>query len=245
MRVLQLIGVAAMACSALRAQSAFAVASVKPAGAQSRMGSDFRVLPGGTLRVTNLNLIFLIMQAFDVKHYQVAGAPGWVGSDEFDILAKAEGEPSRAEVMKMLQALLAERFHLKVHRETREGNVYTLVVAKNGFKLQASTGDEQYIREYRNTPDHLPGVSYTLTGKRASLVAIAQNLGNHFGRPVLDRTGIQGEFDFKLDYATDDNPETGPPILISIQEQLGLKLQAAKGPVEMLVIDSIDKLSEN
>jgi uncharacterized protein (TIGR03435 family) len=251
MRALVGSSIAAIVSCGLFGQSAgvpaaFDVASVKPASATSRQGADFRVLPGGTLQVTNLNLRVIIEEAFGVKAYQISGGPGWFGTDEFDIEAKADGNANRGRVMAMLRTLLAERFQLKVHRETREGNVYVLVVAKNGPNLKAATGEQSFVRLYRNTPTDQPGVSYTIAGQKASLALLAERLADmQLDRPVLDRTGIKGEFDFKLDYAIDDNPDSGPSIFSAIQEQLGLKLEAAKGPVETLVIDHVERPSGN
>ncbi len=240
--------VAAFASAALFAQEkpAFDVASVKPAGPDGRGGRDFRTYPGGRLHITNLPLDVIIREAYGIKRYQLSGGPAWLHTDEFDIEAKSEGDPGRAQMMAMLQALLAGRFQLKLRRETREQNVYALTVAKNGPRLTPSTAAEFYIRLYRNTPMELPGVDYTIAGQKATLAQIAEGLGdNQLGRPVLDRTGIPGEYDFKLRYATDDNPDTGPSIFAAIQEQLGLKLEAARGPVEILVIEKAEKPSGN
>jgi uncharacterized protein (TIGR03435 family) len=145
------VGVAVFASGTLFAQPAFDVASVKPADPNGLV-VDFRVYPGGRLHITNLSLDAIIQEAFAVKHYQLSGGPGWLKTDLFDIEARAEGDPSRERMMAMLQTLLAGRFQLKVHRETREGNVYALVVAKGGPKLTPSTANESYIRLYRNTP---------------------------------------------------------------------------------------------
>ena len=129
------------------AAPAFEVASVKPADPNSRRGMDFRTAPGGSLTVTNLTLQTLVQEAYGVERYRIAGGPKWLDSDRFDIAAKAEGDPNRKQMMAMLQTLLADRFQLKVRRETREGNVYALVVAKNAPKLQEPTsGDQSYIR---------------------------------------------------------------------------------------------------
>ncbi|MGD0869590.1 MAG: TIGR03435 family protein [Bryobacteraceae bacterium] len=222
----------------------FEVASVKPAS-QPQQGLDFRVYPGGRLHITNLTLNVILQQAYDVKGYQMAGGPAWMDTDRFDVEAKAEGDPTKAQIMAMLQALLADRFQLKVRRESREGNVYALVVAKGGPKLKPPTGDRSYLSLHRNDPPTQTGVHYSLAGKKATLALIAENLGREVGRPVLDRTGIQGEFDFQVDYAIDDNPESGPSIFAAIQEQLGLKLEATKGPVETLVIEHAEKPSGN
>jgi uncharacterized protein (TIGR03435 family) len=226
-------------------QPAFDVASVKaldPA-AESHTGMDFRIYPGGRLEMINLTLRTILLEAFGVKHYQLSGGPGWMNTDHFTIIAKAEGDPSRQQMVAMLQTLLADRFQLKIHREVKEGNVYAMVVAKGGLELQLSTTDQSRFSTYRNNP---PGVSYTLVGKKTSMARIAEGIGSHLGTPVLDRTGIQGEFDFKLGpFAGDDNPDSGPSIFSVIQEQLGLKLETAKGSIEMLVIDHAEKPSAN
>jgi uncharacterized protein (TIGR03435 family) len=180
-----------------------------------------------------------------VERYQIAGGPVWLNTDSYDIEAKAEGEPNKEQMLTMLRALLADRFSLKVHRESKEGNVYALTVAKGGHKLKPPTGDDALISLYRYDPPTEPGVHYSLAGKRATLAMIANRLGQVLGRPVIDRTGIEGEFGFKVDYAIDDNPDSGASLPAAVQEQLGLKLEAAKGPVETLVVDHAEKPSAN
>jgi len=230
--------------AALYAQSPrmFDVASVKPAAGRVL---DFRILPGGRLHITGLTLNVMLRRAYGVERYQIAGGPAWLDTDRFDIEAKAEGEPTNEQMLTMLQALLADRFSLKVHREVKEGNVYALTVAKGGHKLKPPTGDDNSIGIYRNDPPTEPGVHYSLAGKKATLAIIATHLGQELRRPVIDRTGIEGEFGFKVDYAVDDDPDSGSSLLVAVQEQLGLKLEAAKGPVEMLVVDHAEKPSAN
>src|SRR5450755_783521 len=114
----------------------FDVASVKPATGNT---ADFRVYPGGRLHVVGLTVNVILLEAYGLEHYQITGGPAWLGTDRFDIEAKAEGDPTKAQMMAMLQALLADRFQLKVHRESKEGNVYALVVGKSGHKLQPPT----------------------------------------------------------------------------------------------------------
>lgn len=133
------------------APPAFEVASVKPADPNKR-AVDLRTYPGGRLTITNNTLVKIVRWTYGVKHYQLSGGPGWRDNDRFDIVAKAEGDPTRQQTMVMLQTLLGDRFQLKVHRQTREGNVYALALAKNGPKLKASTSDDSYVRLYRNTP---------------------------------------------------------------------------------------------
>ena len=145
----------------------------------------------------------------------------------------------------MLQSLLVERFQLKLRRETREGNVFELVEAKSGLKIKKSTADSSHLRLIRNTPPELPGVSYTIIGQKVSITKLGEHLMGEVQRPVFDRTGIVGEFDFKIDYAIEGNLETGPSIFTALQGQIGLKLQAVKGPVETLVIEKAERPVEN
>jgi uncharacterized protein (TIGR03435 family) len=223
------------------ARPAFEVASVKPARSDGPI--DLRVTPGGRLTVTNLTVAVLIREAYGVKHYQVSGGPAWLSADGFDINAKAEGEPSRPQMMLMLQTLLEDRFKLKVHRETREGNVYFLAATKNGPKLKAPTGgDASFIRTGRTGAPSQAAITYVLWGQNVAMPAFTAQLSNQMGRPVIDRTSIQSIFDFRLEYAADDARSDGNPSVFSaIQEQLGLKLEAGKGPVETFVIDSAQK----
>lgn len=232
------------AALAQTAPQTFDVASVKPAAGGGRVSLEFRILPGGRLHITGLTVNVILRQAYGLEHYQIAGGPAWLNTDGFDIEAKVEGEPTREQILAMLRALLADRFQLKVHREQREGNVYALVANKGGHKLQPPTGDRSYIGLYQTDSDDTR-VHYALAGKRASLALIATHLGQELGRPVIDRTGIEGEFDFKVSYAIDDNPDSGSSLLVAVQEQLGLKLEAAKGPVETLVVDHAEKPSAN
>lgn len=224
------------------AQPAFDVASIKPSSSPIL---DFRIQPGGRLEILGQTLNVIIRQAFNVKHYQIAGGPSWIEEDRFDIIAKAEGEPNRETVLAMLRTLLADRFKLKARREAREGNVYNLVVVKNGPKLNPATGDRSYIRLQRLTPMDQKGINYALDAKKATMAMFADRLIDTVGRPVIDRTGLTGEFDFRVDYSIDDNPETGLPIFIALQNQLGLKLESAKGPIETLVIEHAEKPSGN
>jgi uncharacterized protein (TIGR03435 family) len=151
MKMQTLVGLTVLAAHGLFGQSAaappaFDVASVKPSDPTSRRGSDLRVLPGGRFEVANLNLNVIVMEAFKVKGYQISGAPGWLNTDQFDIVAKSDGNPSRERMMEMVQTLLADRFKLKTRRESREGDVYALTVAKGGPKLQPPTGDRSVAR---------------------------------------------------------------------------------------------------
>src|SRR5579863_1448473 len=227
-------------------EPAFDAASVRPVDPNGLITVDFRV-SGGTLVVTNQTLDVLVRQAYNVKYYQITGGPAWFNSDRFNVEAESPGDPSREQMMAMLQTLLADRFKLKVHRESKEGTVYALTEMKGGHKLKpAKEGDQSFIRTYRKTPPTEPGVSYAQVGQNASLAQLADTLTNLMRAPVTDRTGIQGTFDFRFDYGTDDAPpEAGPPVVTAIQDDLGLKLEKQKGPVEILVIDHAEKPSAN
>jgi len=191
-----------------RTQPGFEVASVRPADPNQR-AVDFVVLQGGRLRATNLTLAELIREAYQIKYYQLEGGPGWLNSDPFNIEAKAAGDPSRKQVMDMLRALLEERFHVKVRHEIREGNVYELAVANRAPKFTPSKAEISFLRLERNTPPELPGVSYTVIAQKVSMTKLADDLMGKVQRPVLDRTGITGEFDFRIDYSIEIIKKSG------------------------------------
>ena len=230
-------------CGAAFGQS-FEVASVKPSDPR-QSAVDFVISPGGRLRVTNLTLADMIREAYRVKHYQIFGGPAWMQTARFHVDAKAAGEPTRDQMLDMLRTLLEERFQLRARRETREGSIFELVVAKGGPKLTASKAETAYLRLYRNTPPELPGVSYTIGAQKVGMARLADDLTGSMGHPVLDRTGLDGEFDFKIDYAVEGHAEVGPSMFTALQEQLGLRLQAAKGPVDTVVIEKAERPTEN
>lgn len=246
--MIRIIALAVLLSRCILAQSpSFDVASVKPTNPNARTPIDLRIT-GGRLVVTNNTLSDLVRVAFGVAYYQISGGPAWFKTDRFDIEAKAGGEPSHDQMMAMLQTLLADRFQLKFHRETKEGTVRVLTVANGGPKLKpAKDGDPSFIRTYRNTPPELPGVSYTEVGQNASLSQLTATLGGIVQGPVVDQTGIKGNFDFRFDYVTDDASidEPGAKISDAVRDQLGLKLSAQKGPVEILTIDRAEKPSGN
>lgn len=189
----------------------------------------------GNLVATNASLEECIRWAYDVKEYQISG-PAWLNSDEasYDIVAKAGTAAPRKEIRLMLQTLLAERFQLKLHRETRMLPVYHLVVGKGGQKLGAAGLDADY-RTFSS--------GGTLEATHTPMAVFAEVLSRETGRPVFDKTGIPGAFDFKLEYSPDSSSNSNrPSIFTALQEQLGLKLESQKGPVEVLVIDHAERL---
>jgi uncharacterized protein (TIGR03435 family) len=266
----------------VRAQSAaapliFDVASIKPSGEDiHRVGIQF--MPGGGIRTTGTPLKFLITFAYDVRDFQVSGGPGWMNSERFDIVAKSERKDSESaaedignmtdeqlktnaeKIREKLRALLADRFQLTLHRETKDAQVYALVVGKSGAKLKES---EVKQGGKRNRMMRMGRGDFNAEG--VGLDMLANALSNALGRPVLDRTGITGNFDFKLQWTPDPGqfggfpagppppgvegpppPDpNGPSIFTAVQEQLGLRLESQKGPVDLIVIDRAEKPSEN
>ncbi len=236
----------AFACSGLTAASlpAFEVASIKPVDRTGVAGHGSMSQSGPRVTFSGYTLNALIMYAYDVRGYQISGGPGWAGSDTYIVTGKAEGAatPEIATIRQMLQSLLADRFEVKLHSETRESKVYLLEPFKTGFKLTQSKAP-------KTTMSMGPG---HLTMGKATATQIASLLSSVLSRPVLDRTGATGEFDFALESPdimagrmapSEDNP--GPSIFTAIQEQWGLKLEPSKGPIETLVIDHAAKPAEN
>jgi uncharacterized protein (TIGR03435 family) len=211
----------------------FEVASVKPN--DSGTGHSDVDVDGNLLRMKNVTLKACIVWAFRTTDAQVSG-PSWLESERFDITAKAEsGKPEPA----MLQAVLADRFKLTVHRETKEQTLYELVVAKNGPKLKQSVAAENDMTSRRGH----------LTATHASMSGLAHFLAGpnlKLGRPVVDKTGLDGAFDFTLDWTLDSEAEKSadhpPSIFVALQEQLGLKLEARRGPVEVLIVDHVERI---
>ena len=192
---------------------------------------------------TNVTLKTLIQSAYGVKDFQITGGPRWLDGDAYDVSARADaaGQLSNDDLKPMLQALLADRFRLKVHRETKEVSLYSLVVAKTGSKLREHTG-----------PGGPSGGTLRDSGKvtmnavKVPIAMLAENLGRVLGRTVVDNTGLTALYDFRLEWAQDQTADaTGPSLFTALQEQLGLKLESTRGPVEVIVIDSAEKASEN
>jgi uncharacterized protein (TIGR03435 family) len=186
------------------------------------------------------------MEAYRVASYQISGGPAWLATDRFDINAKASGDRTLTADQKreMLRALLEDRFHLKVHRKVKEQSVYSLVVAKGGPKLKTSSADEQSGMTLGSK-----GQTLEMRFSKWNMARLAGQISGNEGRKVVDKTGLSGEYDFTLSYLDDrravGGQEDGPSLFTALQEQLGLKLESQKGPVEVLVIDHADKPSEN
>ena len=220
------------------AAPAFDAASVKPTDANDH--GTRRISPGRfTLTATPLR--GFITRAYGLRGEQIVGGPAWIESDLWSIAAEAEGQPGEAQMNLMLRTLLEDRFKLKVRRETREVNLYALRVAKGGPKLkESSDGDgERYLRIYP-PKDNLS----TMDGHRAPIAYLVDRLWSLLRRPVMDQTGLKGEYDLKIEWADDDHREAGPDLLGAVQT-LGLKLEPGKGPLEVLVVERAEKPGAN
>jgi uncharacterized protein (TIGR03435 family) len=251
----------------LAAQPQFEVASIKP-DRSGDMRSAFAIEPGGRLVATNVPVRMLIRMAYQLKDNQISGLPAWADSDRFDITAKPEsGSGIKSDdIGLMVQALLAERFKLTFHKETRELPIYALVVAKSGLKMAVSKGNANFDDDARAKTAPGPGRGRSqgirmtrgeLNGENVTVGMLADQLSNITGRSVIDKTGLTGSYDFTLKYtpegrapgpnsaeAAPSDSET-PSIFAAVQEQLGLKLEGQKGPVDLYIIDRLEKPSEN
>jgi uncharacterized protein (TIGR03435 family) len=251
----------------------FEVASVKP-NASGSSNLLMRPPVDGRFSATNVTLKMLIALAYKMRQLEISGGPAWLASDRYDINAKAadvniSGDQSRL----MLQRVLEDRFKLVVHRETRELPIYALLPAKNGLNIPDAKEGSCMATGSNPPRASTPGQPFTplcgsfivtptgLEGKRISMAQLANTLSGIVGPPVIDKTGYAAAFDFHLEFtrdvtaaqpnfpaaAGDTGPAdaSGPSIFTALQEQLGLKLEAAKGPVEIVVIDHAEKASAN
>ena len=230
---------------------------------------------GGGLRVTNMTLKQVLAFGYDVWDFQISGGPAWINSDRYDIQARPEHSGDAAEpddfrqmseeqrktadqqMRERVRTLLADRFELAVHHDTKEAPVYALLVAKDGPKLKENTDP----RGGRQGMGMRPGGQ--LTAIAAPVPMLANLLSNLMGRPVIDKTGLTAKYDFELHWTPDPGQTllppgapapaveappldpSGPTIFTALQEQLGLRLESQKGPVDMIVIDRVEKPSEN
>ena len=268
-------GICALGQDAAAPKPQFEVASVKPAAPDQR-GTFIRLAPGGRLDVTNMPVKEMIAIAWRIQPFQISGSPGWLESARFDISAKPEDGAKQSEVPAMLQALLADRFQLMFHRETKELPIYALVVANKDAKLgpkltESKEGGCTPFDPTKPPPPPQPGKPSTMCGgmmmgpdrmstTSAPIADLIPMLSRILGRTVVDKTGLTGKYDISMEWTPDesqairfspDGPRpppsdpTGPTIFTALQEQLGLKLESQKGPVEILVIDHVERPSEN
>jgi bla regulator protein blaR1 len=226
-------------------------------------GVSFGAMPGGRLIAVNNPPMNFIVNAFDVRPYQIVGAPDWMRTDRYDMEAKTEGNATTAQMMPMLRALLEDRFKLKVHRETREMPVFILTLTKGGLKVPLSTtacrtfnpnvpppppnADGTPIRWCNNVLTGTPDGNMRWRAQNVGMGGVVGALSGALGRAVIDKTGFTGTIDVDVVFSRDGAPgDDVPPVLSTVlQDQLGLKIESGKGPVEVLVIDHVERPSEN
>lgn len=223
---------------------AFDAASIKPNDTGVRTGYSISTEGAGRFTARNMSLRLLIQLAWGLQESQLAGGPKWLDQDRYDISATSgsPGKISDKALEPLLQALLVDRFKLKIHRETKELPVYSLVVRPSGQKLVENTS--QAVNHHIDVSSSAELASFRATN--TSMADLADALGRTLGRIVIDNTGLPEKFDFTLTFAPDQAAESsGPSLFTAIQEQLGLKLESTKGPVQVIIVDSAEKPSEN
>ena len=254
----QAVGAAAMAAKV----PVLDVISVRPdTDEDARMG-----LTGDGLNARGASLHWLLTEAFQINGDQLAGEPSWSASALWAIDAKVVGEDvplltqlTLAQRLGMYQQILTERFGLKYHHEQRERPAYALVVAKGGPRLTASDAETvAQATQHPGRPGNLQMGRGSISGEGTTMHFLAIMLSRQLGRTVVDQTGLTGRYDFKLAWTPEDDavpaPQTadssadlagGPSLFAAISEQLGLKLESIKGPVDVLVIDHVEKPTAN
>ena len=235
--------------------SPFAVATIKPNRTGER-NSGFRRFTGGMLDARNITVGMLLSFAYDIPSGRILQAPAWLDSEHFDILAKPDEsggriDTSMAAIRTRTQALLADRFSLALHKDTRQLPIFRLLVDKDGTRN---------LHPPQGTASDLFTNGHHVTCQAVTMQFFARNfLTGELGAPVVDQTGMDGKFDFSMDWAPDErsprrpdaadssapSDPAGPTLFTALREQLGLRLESGKGPVEVLIVDRVAKPSEN
>jgi len=244
----RLILLAGLACSLHGQQELkFEVASIKPHPEETGGFSGGGSPSGSHLKLRAMSIYSLIWWAYDVKPWLISGGPAWAkdgsGARRFDIEARAEGDGSRTmeEFRAMLRALLADRFQMVLHRETRDTRVYGLTIDKGGIRMQESKPGESS----RFTPGD---GKLNATAMPVTLLVDVFSNRNGVDGPVVDRTGLSRKYDFTLEYSVprpDNAPDAAPDIFAALPQQLGLRLVPQRAPMEYLVIDRVEMPGEN
>jgi uncharacterized protein (TIGR03435 family) len=254
--VLLLIATAAGYGQPAREPPKYEVASIKP-NVDGDFRFAFRIEPDGTLAATGITLKRLMMTAYNLQGFRLVGGPDWVASRRWDVQAKPNRPAAPEQVRQMLRTLLEDRFQLHSHSERRQMRVYELAVDRKGSKLlRVKNGEAETVVRVATG-------SMQLT--RTTTATFASQLSYALGQPVVDKTGLSGEFDFALEWTPepgeDGGPGTaglppgsqgqpgstadGPSIFTAIREQLGLRLRSARGLVEVVVIDGVRMAAGN
>jgi uncharacterized protein (TIGR03435 family) len=234
----------------------FEVATIKPVESDQKKGRYLIMRGSDTFVGENYTLKLLIAAAYEISPREISGGPAWIDSDHFDILARTPGtvQPTHEEQMRMLRRLLTDRFKLTYHRQQKVFSIYELETDKSGPKLKPSAAGADTPPALISTvyPHHIlmPARNATM----GDFVSILQRAV--LDRPVVDKTGLKGRYDFDLQWAPDETQFGGevpvappdassPPFFTAIREQLGLRLVATRGPAEALVIDHVERPSPN
>jgi uncharacterized protein (TIGR03435 family) len=271
--LISLVTAASVVAQAEAPARKFDVASIKPAAPGAR-GMFIRPIAGG-VAVTNMTLKELIIIAYRIQPFQLSGGPDWIDSARYDISAKSDNAPKTTEIPLMLQGLLADRFQLKISRDTKDLPIFALVVARKDGKpgpklVEAKEGacsqpdpSKPPTPPTPGQPPVLPcgGMAMgreSLRGAGMAVSQLAPMLSRKLGRSVVDKTGLTGKYDISMEWTSDDaqgspsqpDPAASPsdvdaPFFTALQEQLGLKLESQKGPVPVVVVDHAEKPSEN
>lgn len=223
----------------------FEVASIKPSNPDQLRGPSGITTGHGRIAGNNVTLKRCIMGAYGLGPHQISGGPPWLDSDRFEIAAKSE-EPNDGDevLMTMLRTLMAERFKLSVHRETRTVRALLLEVAKSGPKLENAEQGEAATRSFHGAID----------ASMITMTRFAEVLSRATELPVVDRTGLKGAFNLKLRWRPEspwptvtgvDDAMERPPLSTALEQQLGLHLESRKVPMEILVIDHAEKPTDN
>ena len=222
---------------AVFAQASFEVATVRPTNlSEPGVSTRIPLAPTQQFRMEGYTLKGLVLFAYELEDFQLSGGPGWFDKDRFDIDGKvADGANTGITANRdRLRALLAERFQLSAHKETKQATILTLTVNKGGPKLEAAGNDG--------------GVSWgpgVIRDKNGQINSLARILSQQLSQLVVDRTGLEGHYDYELKWSPDPARSDGPSVFTALQEQLGLKLESEKGPLEVLVVDRAEKPTDN
>ena len=220
--------------------------------------------PPDGYHVENGTLKYLIMDAYNVKWDSIVGGPDWIEINGYDVDAKvtpaADAPPPKltnAQRKQMIQSMLADRFKLVVHNETKDAPIYELDLAKGGSKLPLTTPNDTFAKGIKGFDGNSAPIGYLMPlglgrrfGQAVTIASLAESLSHELKRPVVDKTGLTGKYDLSLQWTPDNTPDDsplagGPSLFTAIQEQLGLKLSSTHGPVKTLVIDHVEPPSPN
>jgi uncharacterized protein (TIGR03435 family) len=254
--VLLASGVLAQSPSSRPKFDAFEVATIKPVEHDAKSGRYIKMQGNNRFIEKDYTLKLMIAAAYDLNSRAISGGPSWLESDHYDIVAVTPGDvrPTHDEQMAMLRNLLADRFSLTFHREQKEFSIYELGLAKGGPRLKPSAA----------APDDPPQLISTVYPQRIVLPARNATMSDFVSllqravldRPVVDKTGLSGRYDFDLEWAPDETqfggevpvaPGDAPsaPLFSAVQQQLGLRLEATRGPIAALVVDKVERPSAN